>query len=53
MKWISYGLIFKPTKVNWIKSHAWVPTVYKYRENKAKFFLQEGIVLIIILEVLM
>ena len=38
MKWISYGLIFKPTKVNWIKSHAWVPTVYKYRENKAKIF---------------
>ena len=38
MKWISYGLIFKPTKVNWIKSHAWVPTVYKSGENKAKIF---------------
>lgn len=38
MNWNSYGLIFKSNKIKWIKSHAWVPTVFKFNRDKAKIF---------------
>ena len=39
MIWKSEGLIFKPSKkVNFIKSHGWVPTPYKISKNLFKIF---------------
>ncbi len=32
------GLIFKSINHKWIKSHAWVPTVYKLKNNKVIIF---------------
>ena len=38
MIWKSLGLIFKPNSIKSIKSHSWVPTVFKYSHDKARVF---------------
>jgi hypothetical protein len=38
MIWKSLGIIFKPKLINSIKSHSWVPTAYKYAEDKVRVF---------------
>ena len=47
MIWKSLGIIFNPKSIKSIKSHSWVPTVIKYKRDKARVFLQEEINLII------
>jgi len=31
---IKKGIIYKPSNVNWVKSHLWVPTAYKLNNEK-------------------
>jgi len=38
MIWDSKGLLFSPKKISWVKTHAWVPTVYKYKKDMARVF---------------
>ena len=41
--WIEKGIIFKNLKLNWSKTHAMLPTVYKLKDNIFRVFFEQEI----------